>query len=467
MSVHYDPGRRKFVVRWREDGHNRSRRFTTEAEAVSFDATLIRLPIGRPPGQPSSELKDRIENSQRRGDAIYAYRTAKGLRWRFVFRQSDGTLSTRRGFTSRKAAAAAKRKMLEGIRRGEIKVSRESFESFWARVLREKKPYMTAGSHQDFATHGRKRLLPFFGPDSLSGIDDDRVREWLDTMIELVEAGHLAPKTVNNARTYLSVVLAEAVRRGHLARNPCDAVPQLPIDRSEIDYLRLAEIGGYLDACADHYRALAEFLIGSGARISEAVGVRWQDLDIANGVVRIYRQRARSGVGSARTKGKRFRGVQIGPRLCAALEELASSRRQGGVADDGWLFLCPQPSRGRYARRTSIGPPHRRTVHEWHEAALQDAGLRDMPLHCLRHTVAAAWLSTGHPLIFVQRQLGHRSIKTTEEHYGHLEMSFLEGAAAKTERAIAAAKIATDTPTGSGLLASRNPPSRTQAIPRR
>jgi integrase len=78
-------------------------------------------------------------------------------------------------------------------------------------------------------------------------------------------------------------------------------------------------------------------------------------------------------------------------------------------------------------------------VHDWHEAALVDAGLRDMPLHALRHTAAAAWLATGHPLIFVQRQLGHRSITTTEEHYGHLELSFVQAAVLQTEEAIAAA----------------------------
>lgn len=82
--------------------------------------------------------------------------------------------------------------------------------------------------------------------------------------------------------------------------------------------------------------------------------------------------------------------------------------------------------------------PHRKTVHVWHEAALQDAGMRDMPLHSLRHTAAAAWLAAGQPLIFVQRQLGHRSISTTEEHYGHLEGSYVKDAAARTEMAISA-----------------------------
>lgn len=73
---------------------------------------------------------------------------------------------------------------------------------------------------------------------------------------------------------------------------------------------------------------------------------------------------------------------------------------------------------------------------EWHKQTLRDAGLRDVPLHALRHTAAAAWLSTGRSLVFVQRQLGHSSITTTERVYGHLEQRFLANEAAATEAAI-------------------------------
>ena len=52
----------------------------------------------------------------------------------------------------------------------------------------------------------------------------------------------LAPKTVTNARTYLSAVLNEAVRRGHLAES-MRLHPQLPADSAEIDFLRLSEVG--------------------------------------------------------------------------------------------------------------------------------------------------------------------------------------------------------------------------------
>lgn len=62
-----------------------------------------------------------------------------------------------------------------------------------------------------------------------------------------------------------------------------------------------------------------------------------------------------------------------------------------------------------------------------------------MPLHCLRHTAAATWLSTGPSLIFVARQLGHRTITTTEQHYGHLELNLFSAALDATDHAITAA----------------------------
>lgn len=59
-----------------------------------------------------------------------------------------------------------------------------------------------------------------------------------------------------------------------------------------------------------------------------------------------------------------------------------------------------------------------------------------MPLHALRHTAAASWLNTGHNLIFVARQLGHRSITTTKQHYGHLELNLFTTALTATDDAI-------------------------------
>jgi hypothetical protein len=256
VSVDFDPSKQRWRVRWREDGKQRSKRFATEDEAIAFDEAL------HASGAPAPAQA--VRASAAAGDAIYPYATKAGRRYRFVFRQSDGTPSSRRGFVSRPAAAAARRKLMESIDRREVVVCREDFESFWQQFAADKRPYVTAGSHLDLVTHGRKRLLPFFGADQLSSIDAERVREWLAVMVELVEAGEISPKTVNNARTYLSMAFEEASRRGLIVRNPCSAVRALPVDRAEVEFLRLAEIGSYLDACSDAYRPLAGVLDRNG-----------------------------------------------------------------------------------------------------------------------------------------------------------------------------------------------------------
>jgi hypothetical protein len=97
MSVHYDPDRKRFVVRWREAGRQRSKRFRLEEDALAFDAAShgrTRQQAAAPEPSPGPS-----------GDGVYAYSTNAGIRYRFVYRQSDGTLSSRRGFRSRQAIA--------------------------------------------------------------------------------------------------------------------------------------------------------------------------------------------------------------------------------------------------------------------------------------------------------------------------------------------------------------------------
>jgi integrase len=136
------------------------------------------------------------------------------------------------------------------------------------------------------------------------------------------------------------------------------------------------------------------------------------------------------------TKGRNFRTVAIGPGLVGTLRDLLAVRAEHGDDDAGWLFLCPPVTRGRHAHRTDPVPPHRHTVHDWHEQALEDAGLPDQPLHALRHSAAAAWLGTGRSLEFVRAQLGHSSIKVTSDYYGHMEQQFRAQGVADTEARI-------------------------------
>ena len=380
---------------------------------------------------------------------MYAYRTASGPRWRHVVRRSDGTQTTKRGFLSEKVARDARRRVVEQIERGEVRHTKETFEQYWSRWIERRRPYLEANTWRAYDVDGRLRLLPALGPVALGRIGVEDVRGLIAKLAEQVGTEEVAAKTVNNTLGTLVVCLNAALEDGLIATNPAIRVERLPAAHIEREYLRLHEIPLYLDSCAEVYRPLAEVLIGTGMRISEALALRLGDVELepTGGLVTVYRSHKREAIGS--TKSDRFRSVEIGPALARVLADQLALRiaRDGGSDPKAALFVMPvrehHYGRGRWASAGAPAPLSRTTVsREWHKQALADAELRDMPLHSLRHTAAAAWLAAGNSLMYVQRQLGHSDIATTERYYGHLERHVLAAGAVATEEAIARAVAA-------------------------
>jgi integrase len=242
----------------------------------------------------------------------------------------------------------------------------------------------------------------------------------------------ISNKTINNSLMVLRLALGHAEEDGLIARNPAATRPgareriMLPGEHREMDYLRLYEIPRYLEACSALYRPLAEVLVACGLRISEALALTFRDVDFEAGTLRILRSGKQDGQGS--TKGDRFRSVDFGPRIEGILRDLQARRQEHGT----YKLTAPVyvDEEGEVLERRYVSA-------RMHKQALRRAGLREsMRLHDLRHTAAASWLACGLPLIYVQRQLGHASIKTTEHAYGHLEESYLRGAAQRVESAI-------------------------------
>jgi integrase len=416
VSVQSDRG--SWVVRWRDaSGHQRGRRFASEADAQSFDSQTH-----------SVAVEERRVNEAPQGRGVYRYLTRNGAHWYFKTRGRDGSQITRRGFLSKKAAIDAKRHIIEQVARGEASYTQETFAEYWERWLRRRRHHLAPASIAAYTVDARTRLLPTLGQTRLAAIETRHAHGLFERLAERVQAGELAGKTVNNTLTTLTVCLNDAVKDGLIATNPAIGVPRFPRAHTERDYLRLHEIPVYLDSCSTEYEPLAALLIGTGARISEALAIRPSDLklDTTGGWVTIARALQQDGtIGS--TKSRRPRSIEIGPELAHRLENHLAERRHAypEADDDGSLFITPRRARRQQTARSTSSreflPPNRRTVGGWHAQALHDAALRHMPLHSLRHTAAAAWLAADNSLLYVQQQLGHRDLSTTSHYYGHLE----------------------------------------------
>ncbi len=153
-----------------------------------------------------------------------------------------------------------------------------------------------------------------------------------------------------------------------------------------------AAFGG--DALAVRDRALVELLYGSGARISEAVGLDVDDLDLVDGVVRL--------VG----KGGKHRLVPIGRFACRALGGYLTVSRPALTGSRSGAAVFLNARGGRLSRQSAWGILVR---------AAERAGLRaDVSPHTLRHSFATHLLDGGADIRVVQELLGHASVTTTQ-----------------------------------------------------
>ena len=168
MSVQFDSSRNRWVVRWSEAGRQRTRRFAHEQTARGFDAERREARIAAREAQATGLVGERAPSralqtieGQSPADAqatgVYSYATHQGVRWRIAVKQPDGTVTTRRGYRTHAAACRARDLVTHTGAPG----AEASFGCFWRRWLVEKQPYLTEGSLEDLATHGRKRLLPY------------------------------------------------------------------------------------------------------------------------------------------------------------------------------------------------------------------------------------------------------------------------------------------------------------------
>src|SRR5450755_11258 len=189
MSVRLHRG--GWEVRWRDAaGRQRARRFASEDAARAFDDAIAEV-------SPAGRQADTTRHGRRGG--VYSYRTANAVRWRFVYRRSDGTQTTKRGFASERAARDARRRLIEQVERGEVRHTKQTFGDYWEQWLRRRRPYLEPGTWSGYEIAGRKRLLPAFGERPLGELSVDAIRGFVAELADEVEAGDLAAKTVNNA----------------------------------------------------------------------------------------------------------------------------------------------------------------------------------------------------------------------------------------------------------------------------
>jgi len=306
------------------------------------------------------------------------------------------------------------------------------------------------GTAPGYRSDAERTWLPTLGPLTLDAITREDVEAWV-TQQRAVETArsvqarakaraagkpepeprYWSPKSIKNAHTVLSQALAYAVEKGVLARNVARGVG-LPDDteRPDMTALSEAESARVLAALDPYWAPLVATILGTGMRWGEVTALRVGDVDLdgPTAVLRVTRawKKAEAGryLGSPKTK-RALRTISLGVGLARLLRPLVTGRPSAEL-----LFTSREGrpvSRQHFRERVWL-------------PALERSGVdKHVRVHDLRHTHSAQMLARGMDPKTLQDRLGHESIKTTLDTYGHLRPDVLAYAAQIADDALAAA----------------------------
>ena len=225
------------------------------------------------------------------------------------------------------------------------------------------------------------------------------------------------PYTANLAIDLLSQLIGQAEAWGLVPEraNPCRQVQRYREGRRErfltdVEFRRLGRVLDEMEAAGEapvHALAAIRLLMLTGCRRNEVMNLRWEDVDLGAGELRL-------------------RDTKTGPRVVslspAAAEVLAAVPRFAG---NPWVIVG-----SRAGQRLSSVHNH------WHRIRAR-AELEDVRLHDLRHSFASRALALGESLPVIAKLLGHSQLRTTAR-YAHLGGDAVKEAAARVAEAIGA-----------------------------
>lgn len=255
--------------------------------------------------------------------------------------------------------------------------------------------------------------LPLTALCAATAEDNSVVQEWVNEQ----EADGFAPKTIQNKHGFLSGCLRLAVKRKLLPFNPCED-SKLPKARRERVFLEPEEFDVVYEAAPEKWRPLMLFLVTTGARYSEATALRVGDI-VRNvdhegaefWTCRIAKAWKYTGTANYKLGGPK---TQRGYRTINIPKETVDALQLAGRKHDQLLF------RTRNDKRIIPQQFHNLCWKPTMDRVADQIGKRPRP-HDLRHTCASWMLNNGAEITDVSAHLGHESIKTTVDVYGHLD----------------------------------------------
>ncbi len=306
-----------------------------------------------------------------------------------------------------------------------------TFMNSWLEAIR---PSIRSSTYASYEGVARLHIVPTLGKIAL----DKLTVEHVAALIRKKQADErLSSRSVRYVLLVLRNALNKAVRWGTIGRNVAALIDAPRVAQKDVRVLSPEETSRLLVAAKnDPLESLVVLAVSTGARMGEALAIKWTDIDLDRRQMRIDKTLQRvagRGLVLSETKTKRSRRTVILPVIAAeALRrrrvEQREQRRGTGHEwhDEGFVFTS---ATGR--------PLDSRNVQRGFRRIVRKAKLPRMRFHDLRHSCASLLLAQGVAPRVVMETLGHSRISVTMDTYTHVMPALQREAADAIDRSLA------------------------------
>ncbi len=255
-----------------------------------------------------------------------------------------------------------------------------------------------------------RSILPYFGQMDIRDPSPTDVGRWVRS---LADRG-LSPKTIRNHHGIAHSLFRAALEHEPApmrSANPCARTRLPEVVQEEMRFLTHQQFDRLLNAAPQFYKPVFTALVGTGLRWGELAGLQVQHVDLLASppALRVVQSLQRQTDGS----------YALGPPKTRAARRRVTLPQN---VVDAVLPLVAGKEGHEHVFTSRAGTPlrHQNFMTRVWQPALAAAELQGLRIHDLRHTHTAWLIAAGRPLPSIQRRLGHRSITTTIDRYGHV-----------------------------------------------
>ena len=338
-------------------------------------------------------------------------------RWEARYTYKDELGRTKRASVYADTQKECRRKLTSILtdidRNAYIKPQRYTFAQWldiWLETYcRNLKP-MTLASYKSKIEY---RIKPAIGGSYLSALTNVQLQTFYNSLSE--GDAPLSAKTIQNYHGIIHKSLEQAVAAHVLPANPSEHVKLPKVKKPNLKPLMDDNVRLFLEAIrGDRFERLFIVALFSGLRQSELVGLRWDDVDLTNGVLTVRRQiqkaHDRAGyVSIDETKSGKTRQAAIAPSIIQVLTEQRTQQDEWRTAAGA---LWNNESNLVFTDELGGHLKHR-TIQNHFKAIVAGMGCPKVRFHDLRHSYAVIALQSGDSVKSVQEQLGHYSAAFT------------------------------------------------------